>query len=101
MDLNTPPNPLSQIPSSAPLTKKHRHTEFFILAIATVVVAAGIIWWQIAKLSDESELAIPMTSATPNQENRDITNLNAEVQNLDTGNLDSEFQQIDTDLNSL
>jgi hypothetical protein len=101
MDLNTPPNPLSQIPSSAPLTKKHRHTEFFILTIAVIIIAAGIIWWQIGKLADESEFATPITSITPNLENREISNLNSDVQNVDTGNLDSEFQQVDNDLNSL
>jgi hypothetical protein len=101
MDLNIPPNPLSQIPSTAPLTKQHRHREFFVLAIAIVVVATGLIWWQIIKLDDESTLTNRVIMNAPNPENREISNISNEVNGVDNTNLDQEFEQIDKDLNSL
>jgi len=101
MDLNTPPNPLSQIPASAPLTKQNKHYEFFIIAIAAVIIAAGFIWWQIGKYSDENQAGVQVVAQTPNPDNKEMTILNQETQQIDTGNLDTDFQNIDKDLNSL
>ena len=100
MDLNTPPNPLSQIPSDAPLTKEHRHREYFYLAIAVILIAAGLIWWQIGKLTDESAIVIPTPRPTPEAQT-EINNISQDVQAVDMGNLNADFQQIDNDLNSL
>jgi hypothetical protein len=100
MDFNTPPNPLSQIPSNAPLTKKNMHYEYFLLAIAVVVLGAGICWWQINQLNKESTYEM-VVSPTPNASQEEISNLNSDLQAADTTDLDAEFKQVDNDLNSL
>lgn len=101
MDLNVPPNPLSQIPSDAPLTKQHRHREYFILAIAVIVVAAGILWWQINQLGDISQAPAPMPTITPHPDVKDISDINKDIEGADTGDLDSDFQEVDNNLNKL
>lgn len=101
MDLNTPPNPLSQIPSNAPLTKKNLHLEYLFLAIAVVVIAAGVIWWQIGKLDNESSYNEAVVSQTPTSDQQEVSNIYQEEQSINIGDLDKEFEQIDKNLNSL
>lgn len=103
MDLNTPPSPISQVPSEAPLTQKHKHKEFFFLSIAIVVIAAGIVWWQINKYSQEQDFVLPTATitATPDADAQEINNINSEVQDANINELDAEFKDIDKDLNSL
>jgi cytoskeletal protein RodZ len=101
MDLNTPPSQISQIPSSAPLTKPHRHKEYFFLAIAIVIIAAGLIWWQISKYSQEQEFVLPTPTATPNADTQEINSINKDMEDANISDLDTEFKDIDKDLNSL
>lgn len=101
MDLNIPPSPISQIPSEAPLTQKHKHKEFFYLAIAVVVVVAGLIWWQINSYSQEQEVFLPTATSTPDADTQEINNINRDMQDADIGDLDAEFQEIDSDLDGL
>ena len=92
---------MSQIPSNAPLTKKSMHYEFFLIAIAVAIIAGGICWWQIGKLSKESTFNAPLASPTPDAEQREVSNIVSDEQNIDLGDLDAEFLQIDADLNSM
>jgi hypothetical protein len=101
MDLNTPQNPLSQIPSNAPLTKKNMHYEYFILAIAIIIVAVGICWWQIGELNRESTFDAGIISPTITTRNDEISDINKDLEATEVNTLDTEFQQIDSELNSL
>lgn len=102
MDLNTTPNPLSQIPSNAPLTKTYKHKEYFYLAIAVILVCAGILWWQLDKYASDFNFGQNIqNNPTSTPLNQDISDIQSDLNNIDAGNLDSEFKDIDNELNKL
>lgn len=66
-----------------------------VMAVTTLFV----VWWYITQMRVEA----PVTGGQPqtNQEAREDTILDNEIQQTDLGNLDAEFESIDNDLNSL
>lgn len=91
--------PSSSLPSQSMNSYNQHKKLYFIIAIAVIVIAAGVIWWQLGKQIDETQVSAPAKIASP--ETREVTGINNDVNNLEMGNLENEFQQIDKDLNSL
>lgn len=93
------PNPTGPTtPINSPGFSDHKK-EYFIVAIALIVITAGIIWWQLGSQMNDVQITAPINLGDTAA--RDVNKINADILKTDNGNLDSDFQQIDKDLNSL
>ncbi|OGN05368.1 MAG: hypothetical protein A2746_00630 [Candidatus Yanofskybacteria bacterium RIFCSPHIGHO2_01_FULL_44_22] len=70
-----------------------------ILAVAGVIVAAGLVWWWLGG-KEVGQKAIAPT-ATPEGQSAETADINADLNEINAGDLDAEFNQVDQDLNSL
>lgn len=89
----TPPSTGGAMPS---MPAKNKSMWLWIV-VAVAVVVAGLAWWYISQMAVEPVAQQPKV----NQEAREDTMINKDIQEADLGDLDMEFQAVDSDLNSL
>lgn len=70
-----------------------------ILAVAGVIIAAGLVWWWMGGKSADNKAMAP--TATPNAQSQETVDINNDLNDINAGDLDAEFNQIDQDLNNL
>lgn len=88
--------PMGPMPSTQMPIKKKGPWLWVIIGIAVAV--AGLAWWYISQMAVES---VGQQQPPVNQEAREDTMINKDIQEADLGNLDAEFQSVDSDMNSL
>ena len=70
-----------------------------ILAVAGVIVVAGLVWWWMGSKSANEKVMAP--TATPAGQSQETVDINKDLNDINAGDLDTEFNQIDQDLNNL
>lgn len=70
-----------------------------ILAVAGVIIAAGLVWWWIGGREAGNKAMAP--TATPGAQSQETADINKDLNDINAGDLDAEFNQIDQDLNGL
>ena len=93
---SVPPSMSSSQPLGAMPAKKK--SPLFLIVVVVILAFGALVWWYVSRMAVEPVVQLPPSQ---NQEVREDTLLNKEVQDTDLGNLDAEFQAVDSDLNSL
>lgn len=70
-----------------------------ILAVAGVIIAAGLVWWWMGGKSANEKAMAP--TATPDAQSQETADINKDLNDINAADLDAEFNQIDQDLNNL
>lgn len=90
---------MGQMPSSIPAKMgSKKGSNLFLFVVAVILVVGGLLWWYVSQMAVE---APAVQQVQVDQEAREDTLLDRDIQETDLGNLDKEFEAVDKDINGL